>query len=486
MAEAQPTSSAGPAPSWVPAPILAVIAAVAWLLYSPMREAFYRNDDFAWLLIARRWERAPSMWPFIMQGHAGFTPAYNLIYYYLYRLAPQDPGPEWAGLIACHAACSVLVAVLAWRLTKSAGAAAGAGVIFAALYAHHEAVGWLGGGLHVYSLLWMLVALLAWMRWRERGGAGWVAVSLAAGLVGFLTKEDGLILPVLIAAYEFLPGERKPRWALAWWVLPYGAYVALHQAFPPPGNVVAVGGSAYKLGPHLLANLVLCVPQMIVPDLRFSNYAEMLRAHLPWATAYAAMLASLAAIILLTLGAIWVLVRGDALSRFAVAWCYLAFLPYAAFRYDYALAPRYLYLPSVGLALLLGHWLDGWYRRRPRPRAVRSVAAILVVFVAVNYLPLRVMTSHRLRDSQIRRNALATVQSVLPRGKPVRVLYVAGLPEHLTTDFGIALQACALPGYHFSTHFREGPPGLEWGEYAIRLDADGNLAAVRPTPTRGP
>jgi hypothetical protein len=240
--------------------------------------------------------------------------------------------------------------------------------------------------------------------------------------------------------------------------------------------VVPVGGSTYTFGPHILLNLLRCVPQMIVPDLRFTNYLAMLSAHLPPAAVHAATLGALVCIGLLTLGAVWVRFRGDALSRFAVVWCYVAFLPYAAFRYDYALAPRYLYLPSVGLALLLGHWLGSWHHRRPRHIVL---GAVLALFVAVNYLPLHVMTAHRLRDSQIRRTALASVGSVVKPDATSVSVFVLGLPQYLQVDFTDAVHAWVPPGREATVQFVAAPPRLSPGQYAITLAPNGSLVSSR-------
>ncbi len=49
-------------------PTLASIAGAAWLPYSPILNAFFRHDDFAWLAAAQRWAAGTQS---LLQGGGG-------------------------------------------------------------------------------------------------------------------------------------------------------------------------------------------------------------------------------------------------------------------------------------------------------------------------------------------------------------------------------------------------------------------------------
>ncbi len=458
----------------------AALSAVAgWLAFAPMRHAFFRHDDFGWLRVAQHWASAKSVWPALSMGHAGFTVLYNFIYYACYLAGGLDPRVYWDVLLAAHAAACALVSWLAYVLTDSPVAAAGAGVLFALLFTHHEAVGWLGGGLHVFALVFMLASLLAWIAWRRRGRGWHLAGALLFATAALLTKASAISLVLLVALWEGQLSPRRNFRTLWWWAIPYGVMVAMRIAYPPAHYVVAPGSCVYWPGPHMVANLMLCVPQMLVPDLGLPNYAALVRAHFPPAAASAIIFASNIAIAALFGFSVGLLIRGDALTRFAIAWCYIAFLPFAPFRCDYAIAPRYLYIPSVGLALLAGHWLAGLTARLDRRRAAAAMALFVFAVAAYNIPPLLVMQRHRLRDSAVRRTAITEGLIALRRLPTGARVLITGLPKPFA-DLAQALRVFSHD--RAAVRWAPSPKRRRAGEYVLVFAPDGRLQELLHPP----
>ncbi len=413
---------------------IATVAAAAWAAYAPMLGAYFRHDDFVLLRLAGEWEQRPGE---LAHGPPGVTPVFNLLFWAMYRLGGVESAGVYHGVqISLHALVSVLVLWLAWQLTRSFTAGWVAGLIFAVLFSHHEAVGWIASG---HRMLVGVLLLLAINLWLVRGtGARWpLMLGPLAAMLAPLAKDEGILVCLLGPLIGYIaPTVRKrvPRWeALVWFGLPLLVYIAWRLAFPPSREAIGFGSPDYRFDAlRMVGNLVYCVPQMLIPDLRYTNYRTMLERLLPAAAVEVAIWAATCLILAIFVGSVWLLVRGDRLSRLSVAWCYIAFLPFALFSYDYARAPRYLYLPSIGLALLIALATRALLQRITDGRWPRRAAllwATLVVVLLVNLLPLRVMAQSRLRDGEVRRHVIATVLRAVPSPEPDAQIVLDGLPQ---------------------------------------------------------
>jgi len=461
----------------------AAIVAVAWLAYAPMVGAYFRHDDFVLLGIAAEWESDPGE---LVRGPPGVTPLFNLLFYATYRVSGLESAAAYfAVLISLHAIVSLLVAWLTYQLTGDSCSGWVAGLVFAVLFTHHEAVGWIATGHRMLVGVFVLLAINLWLV--RRSGARWpLAFGPLAAMLAPLAKDEGVLICLLgpLVSY-FLPLEqrRARRWeAVAWFGLPLLVYVSWRLAFPPSREAIPFGGPDYRFDLRILANLIYCVPQMLVPDLRYTNYRAALEGLLPAPGVRLAIWTATLLIIALFVASVWLLVRGHRLARLSVAWCYVAFLPFAAFSYHYARAPRYLYLPSVGLMLLAG-WAIGSMLRRldaaRRPRRGRTLlwGAVAVALMA-NLLPLRLMERNRLRDSDVRRQVIATVLREIPSPTPGTKIALLGLPQQFT-DLAVAVPLW----YSQPVSVTVNEPPLEPASecYLFRFDPDNEGRLVRIT-----
>ncbi len=412
-------------------PLLAIItvAAVAWLAYSPILDAYFRDDDFWWLSTARAWDAGTLS---ITYAPAGVAPIYNIIYRATYEASGLNPRPYFALLLLCHALNSCLVMLLVWLLTTRLLASWSGGLLFALLFCHHEAVAWPAGGPHVFTAFSILVALICWVEYR-RGVRPALAASVLFGVIAVFTKDSGVTFVPMLLALDFTVFRKSDRRALVWQAIPLLGLLAWRLALPPTAEPITPGSADYGSGAHMLSNLIFVVPQMAVPDLRFANYLHLLQRLLPAPGVAAALVAAQGAILLLSALAVWGIWRGRTTVRLAIIWCYVGFLPFVPFSYDYARAPRYLYIPSIGLALLVGVGVAALADRlRSRPALTRTIAvAVGVAYLAGSFAFARLVCDNRLRDSRMRRAVFSQIIEHVPAPGPGTAFYLTGLPSHL-------------------------------------------------------
>ena len=251
--------------------------------------------------------------------------------------------------------------------------------------------------------------------------------------------------------------------------LPLLALVAWRLLMPPAADPKAMGSSDFRLGLHQLTNLALCVPQMLLPDPRFENYAALLGKLLPAPALGVVNALALAAMLGLTGLALVGLKRGGPLTRLGLLWCYLGFAPYTPFSYAYARAPRYLYIASAGLALLVGalaarvgaRW-PGWSRWR---RLLVASAAAAYLLASVGFA--RMVCANRLRDSGMRRQAVELVLRKVQLPEPNATFRLAGLPGYIDDLDGALWVSYGQP---VRVVMGDGPltPGMQIFRFSLR------------------
>jgi hypothetical protein len=111
-------------------------------------------------------------------------------------------------------------------------AAAFAGVLFALLPIHAEAVAWISGRADSIPALFYLAAFLSYASWR-RSGAGWqYTAALGAFFLALFSKQSAITMLATLAMYDLLtsgragPAKAHAR-AVGAWLLPYVPFAGL-------------------------------------------------------------------------------------------------------------------------------------------------------------------------------------------------------------------------------------------------------------------
>jgi 4-amino-4-deoxy-L-arabinose transferase-like glycosyltransferase len=312
-----------------------------------------------------------------------------------------------------HVAVTYLVYRLALRLAADRSVAGAAALIFGLHPAHAEAVADITSIQEPLSTFFILAAILAFERSRESAVKfRWVAAALTFTAAALLCKESGMVLPILVAGFAWIygkacsreaaPVEKDPplfeRLSTALVAsLPFWALLLLYV----PLRIRALKGFAHVVTPLPLSTEIFTIPSVLAFYLRMMVWPSRLSCYYdtPYITGPSGRGFFLPAVVVAAVAAVlvvWYLrtrrqsPREAKVIAFACFWMALTLLPVLNFRFlpEGEIAhDRYVYLPSVGFALLVAMALrkalnlGGTSHQR---RAGVLVAAFLV-FGAMGY-----------------------------------------------------------------------------------------------------
>lgn len=302
-------------------------------------------------------------------------------------------GPHLANVLY-HALTAGFVWLLARRILR--GAPRGeAGALVAALFfavhpIHTESVSWMAGRSDVLAALFLLPALLAVLRWRDTGSVLALFAAFVLAFAAMMAKEVALagVLLVPILLWLAPPATRSESSRTAQVVTWIAAVLACAGAAALYWSLrTQAGSSSLGAEPGTLAEL-------FVRGLRAAGYYA-LKLLWPWPQLHfapwsavpqwpVALLALAVAIGLVAASFWWLRAAARAPLALALAWIAITLAPaFAVVVTGVAVTPvaeRYLYLPSVGLALWAGlawcRWREASATGRP---PMVAAAAVLVV-----------------------------------------------------------------------------------------------------------
>ncbi len=271
--------------------------------------------------------------------------------------------------VAIHVAVTYLVYRLALRVMRDEWWALFCGLVFGLHPVHIEVVACVSGVDFPLSTFFVLAAVLAWWHGRESERKfAWLAASMLLCAAALLSKETSLMLPVLIGGVAWIYGREVSFTARVRSALAAAApFLAVTLAYLPL-RIWALKGFMHPATRLALSTAVLTAPSVALAYLRLlvwpfhlSCYYDTPYVSAPTLAGFALPLAVILAIGAALAYAYWRL-RSTASEQaralaLAVFWLgiFLApalnsrLLPEGEIVHD-----RYVYLPSVGFALLLG------------------------------------------------------------------------------------------------------------------------------------
>ena len=288
-----------------------------------------------------------------------------------------------------HVLDTLLVFLLAERLLAPSLSAGGAGpggplvagLLFAVHPAHTEVLGEIVGRAELLAAAGALGSVLLFLRARDAGDAGGRdavvpalgAASLLLFALGFLSKENAVVVPALLLLADLWVVRRRPAWGF------HAASCAVLAALL--GLRLTVLGGLNPAGPiHFIDNPIAGLPFLQAKSTALgvlARYAGLLAwpARLSIDYSFRSIPPATGPLDVRTLAGAacvlaWVFLavrlrRGAPAAAFALAFAGVAFAPVANLLYPIGtiMAERLLYLPSAGVCIALAGAM-AWIRRR--------------------------------------------------------------------------------------------------------------------------
>jgi Flp pilus assembly protein TadD/4-amino-4-deoxy-L-arabinose transferase-like glycosyltransferase len=309
--------------------------------------------------------------------------------------------------VLAHVAVTYLVYRLCLRLTGDSWVAAAAGLLFGLHPVHVEAVADITSIQEPLSTAFILAAVVAFFRSRESSSRlGWLAASLVLTAAALLSKESGMVLPILVGLYAWIYGDagrgevtenrtgvlKRLKYAVGA-SLPFWAVLLVYV----PVRMWALKGFAHVVTALPLSQQVFTLPSVLLFYLRLlvwpvglSCYYDTPYVSIPSWWEFAVPLLLLGGVAVGLISWFWRARRRmprEAKSiEFACLWILLTLFPVLNFRLlpDGEIAhDRYLYLPSVGFVILGALALRQLYGDMPRSfvRPVWALATALMLLM---------------------------------------------------------------------------------------------------------
>lgn len=312
-----------------------------------------------------------------------------------YRLHDDNPAPYHAVNIMLHAACAL---VLYWFLHLSFGDSVFsffASLVFALHPVQTEAVSWISGRGNSMFLLFLLLAIMCYRKWSATAKGMYYFLALGLAALSLLAKEMAVVLPVLLLVYDFFVG-RPPadKWrrrllaVLPFFVLSFLYIVTRHLVLGVTQQIGYWGGSPWTALLTMTKGFAYYVRLMFIPRPLMVEYMMPLAYSLFQTTVMLSIL-----IILVIIGIFAVSYKSAPQIAFGIAWFFASLIPVSNIVPLKAIInERFLYLPSIGFAVILAYPL---LLRGRLPR--RAVGAMLAALSATA-LCYGVLTFDRNRD----------------------------------------------------------------------------------------
>lgn len=279
--------------------------------------------------------------------------------------------------LAWHAAASVAVAWLARRWSGDWSGLA-AGLVFAIHPVHVEAVANVVGRAELMAALFAILAVYAALALDQ---VWWSAAAFAAGL---LSKENAVVVPLLVAWGWSVglsrPSQRRMALYAGTWLAVGIAYLMVRWTVLDQASLGAAAPVFFQASPlavrlTAVAAFTDLARLLVFPLTLRADYspAERTLVTTPFDVRFVVGVLCLAAWATL----LWLAWRrGRRVEAFGLGWIAIAFLPVSnlILPVGVLLAERTLYLPSAGLALAVGAWLGSLELRR-----LASALGLLVV-----------------------------------------------------------------------------------------------------------
>jgi hypothetical protein len=403
----------------------AALTGGVFFLYRQAFRVYFLNEDFTHLWHCR-FGPGKGVWTLltqdVMSGSYSWKPFLQLWFALNYAAWGLNPFGYRLVTVLWHAGAVCLVYGIGAQCADR-----GRGFIAAALFAAHplhvESVSWTCAAAGVMASAWVLLAVLAYLRWRAGSGSALcVMMPFAAAL---LTHESAVVLPALLLSADLvLPGP--PAGGRR--VVLYGGVAGVLVGFLAVRRLVSPAALSFMVGldprwPVTARELVL----LLAAKLRLTA-ALVLTLGPSTGNLALPVAAALGAI---AVGLWW---RGRPVALWAVCWIGIAAAPFMLLLLGPF--PRYLYLLLAGCGWLVAELIAAAVRGAGRwhRAAVICAAAALVLWMVHMVRRIDAQEAAFVERGNLTRTLLVDLMRVLPQPRPGGTLVFYRLGDLRTRD----------------------------------------------------
>lgn len=350
----------------------------------------------------------------VVEGVHAASPRFLPVHFAWLRLLHRIFGVEPAGYylsgLILHALSAATVGVLVHRLTRRIPLALCGVAVFSVLYAPREAVLWITANCGLLSVLFVLLATLAWDVFLVEGRRREYWIAIACAILAMGSKEDSILLAPMFLGLDRL--RRGPSWSHGF-LRRYAVLIALGLAYlvvslrPElwAGSHIGVGYDVrLELLPKLVSNYaILFWPRHVRPDQAWT-----------WALPAGLL------ILLILAAAAWVQRRASPLIAYGLLVSVCGLLPVLPGPFRTIAQQRYAYPSAMGAAFLaagIALALENAVKRCDpvvRRRARAAGLLVLVAWTTVQVLAIRSSERWQFERKCVRfENAMNSTKSAL-------------------------------------------------------------------------
>lgn len=385
-----------------------VLAVVTGAVYANSLHNEFLFDDLKLIREERAGFGEGAFWQLraLLSTGRAYRPIRTASYAFDYAVSGLEPWGYHLSNIIYHALSACFAFLIAQHLLGERRIALFTALLFAVHPIQTDAVTYISGRRDVLSGLFVIVGFYAFLRYRETNKARYLLLALALCPIAFFAKESGIVLPLLLVAYDIIRGMKvtvpvfSRQFPVQLWagirqsahkrpllylgLLACAAALASYVIFVMRGTMLREyhGGSLWftlltdtRIFVHYIK--LLLFPVTLNADYSYNAF--------PVTTTWTDPRA-LAATVVLVAVAIWLLslLKERPIATFGGLWFFIGLLPVAhIIPHHEMVAEHYLYVPSVGFCLLVGALLLPLVGRPAFARALYSVAGAVLVLLAL-------------------------------------------------------------------------------------------------------
>jgi hypothetical protein len=395
-----------------------------WLVLNLMRDGFSWRDFLS------------------MENIARFRPMTNILVYLRY-LAFSDWAPGYYAInIVLHCFFSIFLYRFLLKIGLKTQIALLSALIFSAYFQHYEAVLWLYGTIRILGAIFWIASLWTLYNFLLSEKKSSLLAFAIFSFFGFFVVEDFVVTPLgyLVFAFFMAKPEKDDAYSELTKIYPTvilngsaisstnPAHDTLIFGFLPkriiqPLIISLIGliiyfilrslliirpgvvEDYYYLGPHIFSRLTAYLGWMMLPPpdhSYFQGFAARLSPllRLIWKST------SIISIVALVGASLYAIAKAPRAVKFMVIFIFITLIP--ALPLNYKVTSRNIYIPSIGLAVLLGYIFYSLYNQLKRRNWLKGIAHVfLVIFIAANILGVGV-ASREYRKNQTMVASLVT------------------------------------------------------------------------------